>query len=63
MTSVKREIEELLGRLTESEQNDLLQSLRERYKREQEELQTAMNAAGRIVEPPNRDEWVNWGRK
>jgi len=23
----------------------------------------AENAAGQIVEPPNRDEWVNWGRK
>ena len=21
------------------------------------------NVAGHIVEPPNRDEWVNWGRK
>jgi hypothetical protein len=21
------------------------------------------NVAGQIVEPPNRDEWVNWGRK
>ena len=21
------------------------------------------NAAGQIIEPPNRDEWVNWGRK
>ncbi len=27
---------------------------------EQEERQ---NVAGQIVEPPNRDEWVNWGRK
>lgn len=28
-----------------------------------EDEEERQNVAGQIVEPPNRDEWVNWGRK
>ena len=40
--SVKKEIAELVDRLTKSERQDLLNSLRARYEREQEELARAM---------------------
>jgi vacuolar-type H+-ATPase subunit H len=41
--SVEKEIEELLERLTESEKQDLLESLRKRYAEERKELKNIYN--------------------
>lgn len=42
--SVDKEIEELINRLTKDERKDLLNSLRARYEREQEELVSIFKA-------------------
>jgi hypothetical protein len=44
----------------EDKVNDLIRKVIESQQGKGEERQ---NVAGQIVEPPNRDEWVNWGRK